>query len=967
MRRHTWMKRSNALITLGAAAGILVILNLLASNFVGRVDLTENHLNSLSPYSVDVLRELTSGEGGGELLVRVYASRELPDSEKMGPGMERDIRGVEQKLMDVLEEYRARADGRLVLEKVEEDVESRGEEAGLEPFVGEKTELTEGEKGRFEMKQYVLGLTLHFKGVMEVVPKALEPGLYEYELTRAMIRLRDKVADQRTLEDMFRAADELKGLMDRCHEQVTAYTPKEDSKEELSGIEGLLKPIENLEQEVEALVKNRDLVDAACRDLMPRFEAVRGKYTGRHRRFDAFLTGDTHDENVKGGVEGMAFAADRLVTVLSGPEPQAQEVGKWKDIIASVKNDVEAFHKELKESAGQQKLGFLCERAGFCPIPSDEPIFNEQALQAAAAQNQQFVQILQYHAQMEQQLRQLLLNIRNQLFRQQDFDVVRVVPGTPVPDEVKALVIFGVREELKPQDLYWVDQYLMGGGTVIVFASRYDVNIGLFSADAFMASGRRQREPDRYDVEPVNTSLWSLLESWGVRVEPSLVMDPGHAGRINLPHVVRRDNIEFRGTKDFDYPLFLHATEMDQENVLVRSLPGILLPFVSPLEFSPPEGADLTATALVSSSSAAVAFPRPERYYAWSRVLSVQEKAGRAAAQAWTVVAERKGAADMDRTTAGGELKRLARPAVEELKTIAGTFVTMASEQAGRDGGDAGVALKGRATDLADRADKLLDRLSTAEDKDLEALARTADETVTLAGELRTELAAFAWKPWTETFGGEPGEDDPPRLELLPATQIDLAARMEGKASRPLVMLVEGTFRSRFADGSGLPEGLTGDQKKERLASGTGRLLVVGSDLGLQLPSPDQVFKGLDPANFVPGPELMMPQLRVDNWQLRIGQVGRSLSMDGIPFLLNTLDWSVQRMALADIRAKQNPQRRIRAVDSGTSQTLIQVAWVGGLPLLFLLFGAGLWQWRTLRRRSLRAAFAAPAKEVLKP
>lgn len=968
MKTSRWLKRSNAIITLVAVAGILILINVLSAQWFWRIDLTANHLNSLSPYSVDVLRELSEAEGGGELLVKIYASRDLPDREKTGQGMERDIRGVDQKLRDILEEYRARSDGRMLIEVIEDDVETRAEEAGLEPFVGEKTELTEGEKGRFEMKQYYLGVTLHYRGVMEVIPKALEPGLYEYELTRAMLRLRDKVQEQRRLQDLFRVADDLAQLATACHQQVTAYTPAEDEGEQLSGIEGLLKPIENLEQEAEALVKNRGLVEEACGELLPRFTEVQAAWGGKHRRFDAFLTGDTHDEKLKGGVEGLAYAANKLIEVLVSDAPKPKEVGQWKDVIASVKGDLDDYHKELKDSAGQKKLGFLCGRKGFCPVPTETPIFSDEAMQKAAMQNQQFAQILQYQAGMEQQLRQLLLNVRNQLFRRQDFNVVRIDPGTPIPEEVQALVIYGVRDALSAADRYWIDQYLLDGGTVIVFAPRYEVNLGLFSQDSYMqADRRRRRSPDRYDVLSVGDGVRALLEPWGVTIEPALVMDAMHTGKINLPHVVRRDNMEFQGTKEFEYPLLVHTTEMDQDNVLVRSLPGIVLPFASPLSFAAPEGVELRGTPLVWTSDQAVEFPHPDRYWSWSAALEAQEKAAKAATRVWNAVAKNKDADDDERAAAGREIKRSTRKALDEGRAAAVGFKTIADGLADERGDDASLASAGRAQDLLRRIGDVGDALSAAGDQDLEAIAAQVDALLALCGEVRTELAHLAWRGWIEAFGGEADDDEPPKLELVPTSQVDLASRMEGKGARSLVLLVEGEFPSAFRSGEDLPAGLTAQQRKDRLVSGPGRLLVVGSDLGLRLPDPEWVFEGIDPESFMPGPEMVRPQLRVDNWQLQIGQVGRSLTMDGIPFLLNTLDWAVQRVALADIRAKQNPVRRIRSLESQGSRSAVEIAWIGGLPLVFLLLGLGFWQWRHLRRRRLRDRYSGGSSRRSSP
>ncbi|MFH1533027.1 MAG: Gldg family protein [Pseudomonadota bacterium] len=961
MNASRWLKRSNAIIILVASAGILILLNAFSAHWFARVDLTANNLNSLSPYSIEVIDALGNAEGSGELLVKMYASQDLPDREKASHGRERDIRGVEQQLRDILEEYRARSNGRMLIETVEEDVETRAEEAGLEPFVGEKTELTEGEKGQFEMKRYYLGVTLHYRGVMEVVPKALEPGLYEYELTRAMIRLRDKVQDQRRLEEMFRIADELKGLASGCHDQVTAYTPSAAGGEQLSGIEGLLNPIENPEQEVEALIKNRALVQEACQDLLPRFEAVQEQWAGKHRRFDAFLNGDTHDAKLKGGLEGLAYAAQKLVEVLSGDAPTPKDVGQWKDAIVYVKGDLDVYHKELKDSAGQQKLGFLCGRRGFCPVPTETPIFSDEAMRVATMKNQQFARLLQYHAGMEQQLRQILLRNRNQLFRRQDFDVVRVEAGTPISDEIQALVIFGVRGVLTAVDRYWIDQYLLDGGTVIVFAQRYDVNLGLFSQDSYIQADRRgPPTPDRHDVTAVEgDGLDALLGPWGVTIEPSLLMDPTHTGKISLPHRVRKDNKEDQGTMDFDYPLFVHTTEMDQESVLVRSLPGIVLPFASPLRFEAPAGAELQGKVLVTASDQAVAFPHPERYWLWSAALAAQEQTAKAATRAWNLVAKNKAADAAARVKAGKDLKRVVRTARGKAKGAAEAFRALAVSIAAADRSDGNIALTGKAKDLLKRLDDVGVTLSAAEDGDLDGIARSADTLMGLATESRTELSLLAWKAWTEAFGAGADGDEPPKIELIPSSQVDLAARMEGKGPRTLVLLVEGEFPSAFAKGKDLPIGLTDAQKKDRLVSGPGRLLVIGSDLGLKLPDPEWVFEGIDPADFVPGPAMVQPQLRVANWQIGIGQVERSLSMDGIPFLLNTLDWAVQRVALADIRAKQNPLRRIRTLENEGSRTMMEIGWIGGLPLVFLLFGLGFWQWRNVRRRRLRDRFAA--------
>jgi hypothetical protein len=503
---------------------------------------------------------------------------------------------------------------------------------------------------------------------------------------------------------------------------------------------------------------------------------------------------------------------------------------------------------------------------------------------------------------------------------------------------------------------------------VIVFAPRYDVSLGLFSQESYMqADRRRRRSPDRYDIQEMGAGVRALLEPWGVTIEPALVMDATHTGKINLPHVVRRDNMEYQGTKEFEYPLFVHTTEMDPESVLVRSLPGIVLPFASPLSFEAPEGVELRAVPLVRTSDQAVAFPHPGRYWSWSAASEAQEQIAKTTTRAWNAVAKDKDADAEARAAQGKELKRSLRKDVEQVREAATGFQTLSAALAERDDSDEARVRAGKAKDLLNRIGAVGTALSAVEDKDLEGISARCDELLERAGDARTELEHLAWRGWLDTFGGEAGDAEPPKLELVPTSQIDLATRMDGKGQRTLVLMVEGEFPSAFASGEHLPAGLTEQQRKDRLVSGPGRLLVIGSDLGLRLPDPEWVFEGIDPENFVPGPEMVRPQLRVDNWQLQIGQVGRSLTMDGIPFLLNTLDWAVQRMALADIRAKQNPMRRIRSLESKGSRTAVEITWIGGLPLVFLLFGLGYWQWRSVRRRRLRDRYAAGSPQDVTP
>jgi ABC-type uncharacterized transport system involved in gliding motility auxiliary subunit len=816
--KNIWMKRSNALLALVSVLGIVVVLNVFAGQWFLRADLSENHLNSLSPYSLEAMQALTKADGGGELVVRLYASPDLPDKVKEFSG-DMDIRGIGQKMEDLLEEYRARSDGKMTVEAVREDVVKKAEEAGLEPFVGEKTELKESEKGGFEMKQFVFGLTLHYRGVIEVIPKPLMPGMWEYQITKAILRLQDRVDEQRRLAQLFKAADDTMEYLKGCNEQITAYAAqKEGEKEKVTGIEGLLQPIENMEQESEALHKNRDLVRGACEGVTSRYQELQGRWAGQYKRFDDFLHGNTFGDKMKGGLEGYAYAADKLLTALADNEVKVKEIAQWKDSLVNVKKDLDQFVVELKKSAGQKALGFVCGHEEFCPLPSEKLVFDPAKMETLKGQNQQLAGFLDFLARMEQQINQMLVSVEEQLFRRQDFLTLRVDAAKPVPENVAALVVYAPRKDLSDLELYNIDQFLMKGGTVIAFVPRYDVNLGLYTKESFMQAKGEQGQPDDYGIYPVKSNFRTMVESWGVTVDGALVLDAKNHGEVTLPHTVRKGGLEFRGRKEFPYPLFVYAADMDPESVVVRSMSGITLPYASPLTAV---GSDkLKITSLVKSSADSVAFKAPE----------------------------------------------------------------------------GGVSMEGQG-------------------------AKT------------------------------------PALPLAPDRMLSQAASMPKDGPHTLVALAEGEFLSYFK-GKAAPEGADEASKTGKKDGGKGRLLVVGTDLGLRMPQPEWVFAGINLDDFKPGPEMMMPRLNIENWQVRISQVSAALQKDGFPFLMNLLDWGVQRSALADIRAKQNPNRRIEAVEEGGTRTLVHLLWIGGLPLLFLAFGLGYRQLRRVRRQVLKARFS---------
>jgi hypothetical protein len=142
---------------------------------------------------------------------------------------------------------------------------------------------------------------------------------------------------------------------------------------------------------------------------------------------------------------------------------------------------------------------------------------------------------------------------------------------------------------------------------------------------------------------------------------------------------------------------------------------------------------------------------------------------------------------------------------------------------------------------------------------------------------------------------------------------------------------------------------------KPRRDKGAGRVLALGSNLGLEPLSNDTIFEGFDLA-MIAGENMdyieKFQQYRANyqNWSTRINQVQHTLE-ENIKFLQNVLDWSVQRDALAELRSKQITSRPL-TVKAG-EETGTQVL---GLMLpagLFLFLGLGWTLFQKSRRRKL--------------
>lgn len=157
-----------------------------------------------------------------------------------------------------------------------------------------------------------------------------------------------------------------------------------------------------------------------------------------------------------------------------------------------------------------------------------------------------------------------------------------------VPPDIDVLVLIGPRD-LDDRARFAVDQYLMRGGSVIVAAGNYGLTVDPLGQNLAL--------------RPVVGGLAELLDSYGIRIENALVMDPQ-----NEPFPVQVDrplgNTVVREYQAINYPFFVDVRPdgMDKASPIVSQLAAVTLNFASPLTVDAAKNKDRQVSVLLKSS-----------------------------------------------------------------------------------------------------------------------------------------------------------------------------------------------------------------------------------------------------------------------------------------------------------------------------------------------------------------------------
>ena len=161
-----------------------------------------------------------------------------------------------------------------------------------------------------------------------------------------------------------------------------------------------------------------------------------------------------------------------------------------------------------------------------------------------------------------------------------------------VPSEVDVLLVIAP-QSMSDLQRFAVDQYLMRGGSVVVAAGNYAIDVDQFSGSLA--------------VQPIEGGLQEMLASYGLTVQQGLVFDPQNEP---FPVPVTRqlsNGFQVQEIQQIPFPPFIdiRADGMDRQSPILASLPAVTLNFASPVTTTTAGQENREVATLLQSSPAA--------------------------------------------------------------------------------------------------------------------------------------------------------------------------------------------------------------------------------------------------------------------------------------------------------------------------------------------------------------------------
>ncbi len=167
--------KTQTFLRVGLVALILIVLNFVSVRIFSRIDLTRNHVYSLSQASKNLMKTLDD-----KVTIRAYFTEDLPAPYNANRRM----------LIDELNEYKAYGGGNLEFDFIDPSSEKAGQDAQQQGIAPVQVQVINQDK--LEVKKAYMGLVFLYEDKKETLPVVQNPGTLEYDISSTIKRLTAK-------------------------------------------------------------------------------------------------------------------------------------------------------------------------------------------------------------------------------------------------------------------------------------------------------------------------------------------------------------------------------------------------------------------------------------------------------------------------------------------------------------------------------------------------------------------------------------------------------------------------------------------------------------------------------------------------------------------------------------------------------------------------------------------------------
>ncbi len=151
---------------------VIVLANLVVSGWFFRIDLTRDRVNTLSPATGELLKDLKD-----HMIVRVYFNSDLPSP----------YNSNRTALIDMLQEFRSLSDGKLEYDIIDPETDAQVERGTSQGIPQVQVQVINNDK--LEVKRAMMGLVIEYRARKQVIPVIENLSNFEYEMASRMDRL----------------------------------------------------------------------------------------------------------------------------------------------------------------------------------------------------------------------------------------------------------------------------------------------------------------------------------------------------------------------------------------------------------------------------------------------------------------------------------------------------------------------------------------------------------------------------------------------------------------------------------------------------------------------------------------------------------------------------------------------------------------------------------------------------------